>query len=105
MTIGEVSRAIDSKNRSSKREAQERATYDYIQAQLIIKGVSITLGDKKQFPSIYEAYPNIFDDIVEAQQEEIERNKAELSALRFKQFAQSYNNKFNNKEVRNLNNE
>lgn len=105
MTIGEVHRAIESKNRVYKREAQEKAVYDYTLAQLIIKGVSMTLGSKATFPTINEAYPNIFDDIVKAQEEQLEKQKIELSILRFKQFAQSYNNNFKNKEVRNLNNE
>ena len=98
MTPGEVARAIESKNRMIKIEAQERATYDYIQATLIVKGVSICLGDKSQFPTIHEAYPNIFNDVIQQQEEDIQQKKDELSALRFKQFAQSYNNNFN-KEV------
>ena len=98
MTIGEVSRAIESKNRITKLEAQEKASYDYIQAQLIIKGISICLGDKSSFPNIREAYPGLFDEMPEPQQNKIQEKKDELSALRFKQFAQSYNKRFN-KEV------
>lgn len=99
MTPGEISRAIESKNRIIRIEAQEKATYDYIQATLIVKGISICLGDKSAFPSVHDAYPGIFDDVVQAKSEEIEQKKAELSVLRFKQFAQSYNKKFENKEV------
>jgi hypothetical protein len=75
-------------------EAQERATYEYIQASLIIKGVGMVLGSKEEFPTVEEAYPGIFEDLVEKKQEEIQQKKDELSALRFKQFAQSYNKKF-----------
>ncbi len=99
MTPGEVSRAIQSTNRLIKQQAKERASYDYIQATLIIKGVSICLGDKSAFPSLSEAYPGVFDEMVQAQEEEIQERKMELSALRFKQFAQSYNNNLKNKEV------
>ena len=99
MTIGEVTRAIESKNKLIKIEAQERATYDYIQAQLIIKGVSICLGDKSAFPTIEEAYPKVFEDIIREREEAIQQQKTDLSALRFRQFAQSYNNNFKNKEV------
>ena len=99
MTPGEVYRAIESKNRLVKIEAQERASYDYIQAQLIIKGISIVLGDKTTFPNIYEAYPTVFDNLIQEQEEKLQQKKNELSALRFKQFAQSYNKRFENKEV------
>lgn len=99
MTPAEVIRAIESFNRVTKIKAQEKASYDYIQAQLIVKGVSICLGDKSTFPTIQEAYPTLFDDVIQAQEEEIQRRKDELSALRFKQFAQSYNDGLKNKEV------
>jgi hypothetical protein len=99
MTPLEVSRAIHSKNRVRKIEAQERASYDYILASLIVKGVSITLGSKERFPSIHEAYSGLFDDVVEEQQEAIRNKKMNISALRFRQFAQTYNNNLKNKEV------
>ena len=99
MTPGEVTRAIESRNRIIKIEAQEKATYDYIQAQLIIKGVSICLGDKTAFPSLHDAYPGIFAEVIEEQKQKAEEQKLQLSALRFKQFAQSYNDRFKNKEV------
>lgn len=99
MTPGEVIRGIESRNRIIKAQAREKASYDYIQAQLIIKGISICLGDKSAYPSIQEAYPGVFEEVVKEQEEKIEQQKIELSTLRFKQFAQSYNNKFKNKEV------
>lgn len=99
MTPGEVIRQIESKNRIKRIEAQEKASYDYILAQLITKGVSIVLGSKEQFPQVAEVYPSLFKDIQEEQKEKIQKQKDNLSALRFKQFAQSYNNKFKNKEV------
>lgn len=99
MTPGEVGRAIESKNRLIRIEAKEKASYDYVQATLIIKGISICLGDKSSFPTLHEAYPGVFEDIVKEQEEKIQERKNELSALRFKQFAQSYNDRFKNKEV------
>ena len=94
MTIGEVLRAVESRNRVRQLEAQDKATYDYIQATLIVKGVAITLGSSSNFPGIEEAYPGIFDNIVDKKQEEKQRRKDELSVLRFKQFAQSYNKRY-----------
>ena len=95
MTPAEIGRSIASKNRVRKIEAQERASYDYIQAHLIVKGVSIVLGDKQPFPSLREAYPGLFDDTAITAEEELKQKRMTLSALRFKQFAQSYNEKFN----------
>lgn len=99
MTPGEVIRAIESKNRVIKLEAQEKANYDYIQANLIVKGISIVLGEKSAFPTIQEAYPKLFDELIKQQEEKIQEQKTELSVLRFMQFAQSYNDKFKHKEV------
>lgn len=94
MTLREVEKAIRSKIRVRKMEAQEKATYDYIQATLIIRGVGIALGSKDPFPTIEQSYPGIFDDLAQKQAEELQQKKDELSALRFKQFAQSYNKRF-----------
>lgn len=99
MTFAEIQRAVDSRIRIQKTEAQHRATYDYILANLIIKGVSKVLGDKSDYPTIESAYPGIFDDIAEAQRAKVEEQKMNLSALRFKQFANSYNERLKNKEV------
>jgi hypothetical protein len=99
MTPGEIVRAVESRNRVRKLEAQERASYDYILANLIVKGVSITLSGKGQMPTLEETYTGLFDDLAAQKAEAIQQQKTNLSALRFKQFAQSYNNKFKNKEV------
>ena len=94
MTPAEVGRAIQSRNRVKRIVEQERAGYDYILAHLISKGVSIVLGDKQPFPSLREAYPGLFEDTAITAEEEIKQQKMTLSALRFKQFAQSYNENF-----------
>ena len=93
MSIGEVVRYIQAQDRISKVRNQERASYDYILANLIVRGVGITLGSKDHFPTIEDAYPSLFEEIREEQKQKIESKKMELSALRFKQFAQSYNNR------------
>ena len=98
MTLAEVIRAIESKKRQQKLQAQERASYDYILASLITKGVSIVLGSKESFPQIQEAYPKLFDDLQEIREEEIQKKKIDLSVIRLKQFTQSWNNRFH-KEV------
>lgn len=85
-------------------QAQEKASYDYILANLIGAYVAKVLDDKGgvTIPAIHEVYPWAYDDAEEAQketEEKIQQRKDELSALRFKQFAQSYNNHLKNKEV------
>ena len=105
MTPAEIERAVASKQRVRKIEAQERAGYDYILANLIGKNISILLGSKESYPQIDEVYPDLFKDIAQEQQQKIEEQKMNLSALRFKQFAQSYNTNFKNKEVLDKSNE
>ena len=43
-------------------------------------------------PTIAEAYPSLFEQ--EAIQEEIQKKKDEASAVRFRQFVQSFNKRF-----------
>ena len=101
MTPREVMNSIKSKRKVKELELQEKATFDYIQAQLIIKGVGIALGSKQNFPTIYEVYNGIFDNVIKEQEEKIQAQKNNVSAIRFKKFAQSFNNRLkNNKEVR-----
>lgn len=99
MTPGEVGREIKSKEKLKRLEAQEKASFDYIQAGLIGKYLSVVMSGKGTIPPIEEAYAGLFDDVIKQQQEERARKQAELSALRFRQFAQTYNNNFKNKEV------
>lgn len=101
MTIAEIQRAVKSARRVQKLQSQERASYDYILANLIVRGVSKVLGDKSEYPSIEKAYPGVFDDVIAEREAQLEEQRMNLSALRFKQFAQSYNNNLKNKEVAN----
>lgn len=95
MTIGELERAVKSKQRLIKLKAQEQATYDYVLADLIGRSISRIYNSSNKMPEIAAVYPSLFDS---AEIEEKKRaKKAELSALRFKQFADSYNQRF--KEV------
>ena len=99
MTIGEVIRAVESKNRVKKAEAQQQASFDYVLANLIAKNISIVLGSKQASPKLEEVYPNLFDDMEDKRQEKIKEQQTNLSTLRFLQFAQSYNQRLKSKEV------
>lgn len=95
MTIGELTRAFESK----RRIEQERATYDYILADLIGRSIARLYSSSNTMPDISTVYPTVFDsEEVKAQQQ---AKLDELSALRFKQFAQTFNSRFN-KEVANV---
>ncbi len=95
MTLAEVKREIESKIRVKKVEEQEKASFDYILADLIGRSIARSFSASNKFPEIYEIYPTLFDS--QQLQEKKQEAKADISALRFMQFAQAYNKKF--KEV------
>ena len=97
MTIAELVRLIESKKRVEKRKAQEQASHYYILADLIGRSVSRIYNSSNKMPEISEVYPSIFDSKEIEEQKSIKKD--ELSALRFKQFAQSFNKRF--KEAKN----
>ena len=92
MTFGEVERAVASKQKLEKIQAKERASYDYILADLIGRSISRIYSSANKMPEIHEAYHTLFDA------EEINQKKKEkineLSALRFKLFADAHNAKY-----------
>lgn len=96
MTIAELERLIESKKRVKKQKDQEKASFDYILADLIGRSVARIHSKNATYPDISEAYSTLFDS--KEIQEKKQEKRNELSALRFKQFAQAYNKK-RNKEV------
>lgn len=101
MTIAELGRAIASKARIEKHRAQEKATYDYILADLIGKSISRLYSSSARYPDIGAVYPTLFDSNEIQEQKKVKQ--AELSAARFKQFADTFNRKF--KEVADIKND
>jgi hypothetical protein len=98
MTIGELERKADSQQRLEKNRLKEKATFDYTLAMLI--GRAFGASEEHPFPGLFDAYPSIFADDVKKREEEESARKAQLSAIRFIQFAQSFNSKFD-KEANN----
>lgn len=92
MTLAELARLLDSKRRMQKLQAQERASYDYILADLIGRSISRVYNSSNTMPEISAAYPTLFDS--EEIREQKAQKRAELSALRFMQFAQAHNKKY-----------
>lgn len=101
MTLAEFDRALEAHKRLEKRKAQEQATMDYILGDLIGRSIARIYSSSANYPDISAVYPTLFDS------KEIEQQKAnkraELSALRFKQYANFHNNKMKNKEVAKFN--
>ena len=92
MTIAELERAINSKKRVQKREAQERASFDYILADLVGRSISRIYNSTNNIPSISEVYPTLFDSKEYEEAKSVKQD--ELSARRFRQYAQSFNKRF-----------
>ena len=92
MTLAELERALDSKRRVYKQQCQDRAFFDYKLADLIGRSVGRNYHSSNKMPEIYDFYPSIFDkEIIEEQKAQ---QQAELSALRFRLFTQSFNKRF-----------
>jgi hypothetical protein len=89
---------MESRERIKRAEAKERASYDYILANLITKGTQAAINGGEGIPDITEIYPSVFIEEIEDRQNKKQAKIDELSALRFKQFANFHNNKIN-KEV------
>lgn len=91
MTLAEINNHIESYKRIKHREAQEQATHNYILADLI--GVSVgRLFKNQQYPDIGKVYPMLFD--TEEIQEQKAQQQTKASAIRFLQFAQNHNQRF-----------
>ena len=92
MTIAELKRAIEAKKRSQKREAEEKASYDYILADLIGRSIARIYNSSAKMPGIATVYPSLFNSA--ELEEQRAAKQAELSAARFKQFANFHNQKY-----------
>lgn len=99
MTFAELTRYFESRKRVEEKRLQEKASFDYIQAQLITRGISCLFSSSAQMPKVYEVYPTLFEAEIIKQNEANKR--VELSAARFKQFAETHNKKFNRGEQKN----
>lgn len=95
MTLAEIIRYIESQKRKQLIQAKEKASFDYIQAELIGRSISRIYSSSATYPAIEEAYPSLFN--TEEIQQKKQEKKDELSVIRFRQFADSFNKRF--KEV------
>jgi hypothetical protein len=96
MTLAELGRATESKIRVMKAQKQEKAMFDYILAELIGRSNARLHSNTATFPQIFEVYPTLFD--AKEFEERKQQRMIEESALRIKQFAESFNKKSRMKE-------
>lgn len=92
MTFAEIERAAECWNRTHKREQQEKARLTHALADLIGHSVARIYSQNAKMPSLAEAFPNLFEVSTQDQEKQAEAT-AEISALRFMQFAQAHNKK------------
>ena len=92
MTIGELERKAESCRRLEKYKLKQKATLDYTLAMLI--GRAFNADEQHPFPDLFDVYPALFSDDIKKREEEESARKAQLSAVRFMQFANSFNKKF-----------
>ena len=92
MTIGEIVRYMESQKRVELLRAKERASMDYMLADLIGRSVARIHSSSAKMPPLQEFYSFLFND--EETEQCIQEKKDELSALRFRQFANSFNKRF-----------
>lgn len=102
MTIAELERVAESKRRLLRVEQKDKATHNYIHALLVGKALAASFSEEADFPTINEVYPSLFS-VDTKQSDLIQERKDELSALRFKQFAESFNQKFIKEEATTIN--
>lgn len=95
MTLAEIIRYIESQKRKQLIQAREKASFDYIHAELVGRSIARIYSNSARYPAIEEAYPSLFS--TEEIQQQKQDKKDELSVIRFKQFANSFNKRF--KEV------
>lgn len=86
MTLAEFDRVMLSKKRVKEAQDKEKAIFDYILADLLAHSLARLKG-AKNMPSIEKVYPTLFN-------QNIESKKDEISAIRFKLFADKYNKQF-----------
>lgn len=99
MTIGELTRLIESKNRMETRRIKQIANFDYTLADLIGRSIARIYSKTANYPNISEVYPALFDS--EEVKQAKEKQKADMFAKQLKQFAANHNNRI--KEVAKVN--
>ena len=97
MTFAEILRRMESYKRKMESRMKEKAEFHYILADLIGISIARILDKDVKYPSIDKVYPTLF----KKSEEQIEKEKTDISVARFMQFANAHNEKFNRQEGNN----
>lgn len=82
-TLGEIILHIEAHTRAKENEIKLQAQMNYQTAVLITLGVGKSFGSKSRFPSLYEAFPSLFEeDEKEARLLRIKNNLMGIAAAR-----------------------
>lgn len=92
MTIGEVGRLVESKQRIYKRELKQKATFDYRLAELIGRSIARIYSSSQEMPNIADVYPSLFEK--EEIEEKMEEKRIEVFSQKLKQFAKIHNSQY-----------
>lgn len=87
MTFAEITRYIKAREWQIGEERKEKAQFDYIQARLIGSAIGCCLDKNHTYPSLETAYPSLFT----TEPNEDSTYQDQVSAARFKAFADNYN--------------
>ena len=92
MTMAQVNRRVEVFNKVYKvykRQMRERANMDWQLANLIGISVGRCLSKDAKMPSVYEAYPDLFDE--EKSKEILQKQQTDISVARFLEYATAHN--------------
>ena len=89
LTYGEIRATIDAHQANTKLRIREQASLHHSLANLIGISVARLMNDKVEYPSLKEAYPGLFSDIVEEPVQQDWR----LAKARLLQYAEANNKK------------
>lgn len=94
MTIAELNRYLQSWQRRTKREAQERAAHNYILAGLVGRSIASYFSEEIEMPKVEEVYSSLFTDKAEETKQKQQELETEVAVARFKQFVNFHNEKY-----------
>lgn len=92
MTYGEIVDTIEAYNENERNRTREVASFNYSLANLIGLSVARLMDDKAKFPSLQEAFPEMFDDI-KYEEKQLTQQDPDIMKARFMEFAESHNKK------------
>lgn len=90
MSLAELERKFESYKRVKENQQKEKATFDYILADLIGISIGRLYNKNNKYPKIADAYPTLFTGDAETEQ----KKKDIENINRFKAFANSFNKKW-----------